>query len=66
MQLINLKVINILSDGSLNFSYKCFLNSKQFLVYEKDNKNLNLNKKKAVKKINSEFSSGYKKKYLFN
>lgn len=64
MKLVTFKVLEILSDGSLNFSYKCFLNSKQLLVYEKDNKNFNLNKKKNVKELHSEFYSEYKKRYL--
>jgi hypothetical protein len=64
MKLINCKTISLLSDGSLNVSFKGFLNNKQFIVNEKDNKNFYLNKKKVVKKVNSEFSSKYKKKYL--
>ena len=64
MKLIKSKVINISSDGSLNFFYNSFLNSKQLLVFEKDNKNFILNKKKVVKKIQSEYYSKYKKKYL--
>jgi len=64
MKLVSLKVLDILSDGSLNFTYKCFLNSNQLLVYEKDNKNFSLNKKKSVKEFHSEFYSEYKKRYL--
>jgi len=66
MKLINFKILFLLSDGSLNFSYKYFLNTKQFLVYEKDNKNLTLNKKKSAKKLHSELYSEYKKQYLIN
>jgi len=64
MKSVKLKVLNILSDGSLNFSSKCFINSKQLLVFEKDNKNLNVNKKKDVKEMSFESHSEYKKKYL--
>jgi hypothetical protein len=64
MKLINIKTVLLLSDGSLCFSSKNYLNSKQILVYKKDNKNFNFNKKKTIKKTYSEFSSEYKKKYL--
>jgi hypothetical protein len=64
MKLVKLKVIKIFSDGSLDFSYKCFVNKKQFTIFEKDNKNLNINKKKILKKINFESYIDYKKKYL--
>ena len=64
MKLVNLKILSLSSDGSLNFSYKYFINPKQLLVYEKDNKNFALNIKKSTKKFNSEFHSEYKKQYL--
>lgn len=64
MKSIKCRVIQLSSDGSLNFCYKSFLNSKQLLVFEKDNKNFILNKKKVVTKIQSESHSEYKKKYL--
>jgi len=64
MTLINIKTVLLLSDGSLCFSSKNYLNSKQILAYEKDNKNFNFNKKKVVKETHSGFSSEYKKKYL--
>lgn len=64
MKLINIKTISILSDGSLYFSFKPYLNFKQLSVFEKDNKNFNLNKKNRIKETHSEFSSEYKKKYL--
>ena len=64
MVLVNIKTISILSDGSLSFSSKSYLNSKQLLVHEKDHKNFYFNKKKKLKEVHSDFSSKYKKKYL--
>lgn len=59
---VTLKVLKILSDGSLSFNY--ILNSKQLLLNEKDNKNFNLNKKMSFSKIQVNEFSNYKKKYL--
>jgi hypothetical protein len=64
MKYLQLKTVNILSDGSLNFSFKCFTNNKQLLDFEKDNKSLSINNKKKSKIINFESHSKYKKKYL--
>lgn len=64
MKLINHKVLCIFSDGSLSFSSKSFLNSRQLLIFDKDNRNFILNKKKNIKKLHSEFFSEYKKKFL--
>jgi hypothetical protein len=64
MKLVSCKTVNLLSDGSLNIAFKGFLSNKQLLVNEKDNKNFYLNKKKIVKKVHSELSTEYKKKYL--
>lgn len=60
--LVTRKVLKILSDGSLSFSY--FLDSKQFLLNEKDSKNFNLNKKISFSKMQVNEFSNYKKKYL--
>ena len=59
-----MKRIEIFSDGSLNFTYSYFSKSKQWVVFEKDNKNFSLNKKslmKLNKKLN--YFSSYRKKY---
>lgn len=64
MKAVYYKVINILSNGSLSFSFKSALNSRQLLINEKDNKNFHINKKKVVKEVYHELSSEYKKKYL--
>jgi len=64
MKLVSCKTVNLLSDGSLNIYFKGFLSNKQLLVNDKDNKNFYLNKKKIVKKVHSELSTEYKKKYL--
>jgi hypothetical protein len=61
---IERKILRILSDGSLSVSFNYFSNSTQFLFYEKDNKNFNLNKKQNVLKTQIDEFSNYKKKYL--
>jgi len=57
MKLIKCRALTLSSDGSLNFCYKFFSNSKQLLVFEKDNKNFIFNKKEVVTKIQSESHS---------
>jgi hypothetical protein len=59
---VTYKILKILSDGSLSFNF--YLNSKQFLLNEKDNKNFNLNKKNSFSKIQVNKFSNYKKKYF--
>lgn len=64
MELVNFKCVRILSDGSLNISYKYYSNPKKILIYEKDNKNFYLNKKKILNNVSMESSSNYKKNIL--
>lgn len=54
MVLIKLKLIQIFSNGSLNYSYDTKVS--QVVVYEKDNKNFYLNKKKSTLKLKYESS----------
>jgi hypothetical protein len=62
MKLINKKLIQILSDGSLVFSCSNIIKPKQIILFEKDNKNSHINKKK-VKTKTKDFTN-HKKKYL--
>jgi hypothetical protein len=67
MKFTKVKIIQILSNGSLNFCYMNFLKPKQFTFYEKDQKNFYLNKKTIDKgEIKSDYFSEYKKKYLIS
>lgn len=60
------KCIEVFSDGSLNFCLNKSVSSKKLRIYEKDNKNFFLNKKKKMANIkNSNYSSKYKNQYLF-
>ena len=60
-----MKLVEILSNGSLNFAFKKISKFKQFIVYEKDNKNFSLNKKPLTKvNIKSSYSFLYRKKYI--
>jgi hypothetical protein len=63
MHLSKKKYVQILSDGSLNFSYSNEFKFTQCVVYEKDNRNFHLNKKQKMLATQTESSSGYKKKY---
>lgn len=61
---ITRKTLRILSNGSLSISFNYFLDLKQFLINEKDNKTFNFNKKQNTSKIQIDEFSNYKKKYL--
>lgn len=59
------KKINILSDGSLSFSYELTTNLNELITYNLDDeKNFFLNKKKKTRRFDSKQSLFYKKKYL--
>lgn len=60
---MNYKILNVLSDGSTKFSFKFISNCNQIIFNEKDHKTLSFNKKN-LKKVNSEFSTKYKKLYF--
>ena len=64
MNLYKRKYIQIFSDGSLNFSYNNAFKFTKCFLYEKDNRNFHLNKKKEVFTTQNESSSSYKKKYV--
>ena len=64
MSLSKRKYVQILSDGSLNFSYNNAFKFTNCILYEKDNRNFHLNKKQKVSTVQTEFSSSYKKSYV--
>lgn len=64
MNLSKRKYVQILSDGSLNFSYNNAFKFTKCVLYEKDNRNFHLNKKQKVSMLQTESSSSYKKKYV--
>jgi len=64
MKIIKTKQIQILSDGSLFFGFKCLVKPNQFIFHEKDNKNFFMNKKNTMDRTKTEDFSNYKKKYL--
>lgn len=65
MKIIKIKLVQIFSNGSLIISNTNFINSKQFVFNEKDNKNFFLNKKKKIiYKAKSDYSSSYINKYV--
>lgn len=64
MNLSKRKYVQVFSDGSLNFSYNNGFKLTKCFLYEKDNRNFHLNKKKEVSVIQNESSSSYKKKYV--
>ena len=60
------KCIEVFSDGSVNFRFNNSVPLKKLKIYEKDNKNFFLNKKRKMNNIeNSDYSSKYKNQYLF-
>ena len=65
MKLIEIKTIQIVSNGCLYFFSTNFTHNKQFIFHQKDQKNFHLNKKKINKnEIGSEDFFGYKNKFL--
>lgn len=62
MNINKLKIIQVSSNGRINFVHKTCSNSKLFHFLEKDNKNFHLNMKKITdSQVNNKLSSGYKK-----
>lgn len=57
------KIIQIFSDGSLNFDYTIIKRSKKVTFCTKDHKNFFLNQKNAKKSI-SQNSENFKTKYI--
>jgi hypothetical protein len=67
MKIRKLKIVNVLSDGSTNFSYKTLHNSKFYTFFEKDYANFCLNLKKNAVIINNKGDKqlyNYKHKYV--
>jgi hypothetical protein len=59
------KYIQLLSDGSVNFTILSTKPFKQFKVYDKDHKNFFLNKKKSLNSTKTSYQSAeYIKQYL--
>jgi hypothetical protein len=60
------KIVNIFSDGSVQFSssIEAALTNKLVSFQKQDDKNFTLNQKKRKKSVESKYSSLYKKKYL--
>jgi hypothetical protein len=64
MNLFKRKCVQILSDGSLNFSYNNAFKLNQCILLEKDSRTFHMNKKQKAHVIQTESSSSYKNKYL--
>ncbi len=64
MNLSKKRYVQILSDGSVNFSYYNAFKSIECILYEKDNRNFHFNKKQKTARIRTESSANYKKKYV--
>jgi hypothetical protein len=63
MKLVLKKIIQVSSDGSINFSYSIPKSFNKHKFYTKDNKN-SLLLKKSSKSISSKNAINYKKKYF--
>ena len=60
------KLIRVLSNGTLNFSYiSTSSNFQSIQFFNKDNKNFYLNAKKHFKKIKNSNFLNYKTKYMY-
>ena len=65
MEIHKLKIIQVFSNGSTNFTYKSFKDSvNNYTFLEKDLKNFHYNVKKNKTLINNENFSNYKNKYI--
>lgn len=66
MKLTKIKLIELLTNGSIIFSYESFIALNQVIFFEKDHKNLFFNKYQdnKVKEISSKLNS-HKKRYKF-
>jgi hypothetical protein len=58
------KLIQVFSNGTLNFSYSICNNFQFINFYNKDNKNFYLNIKNKIKTINNSDFLKYKSKYI--
>lgn len=63
MKLINKKIIQVLSDGSLFFNYSNILKTTQVMFFKRDN-NKSFNSKKTKPTLESKDFRNYKKKHL--
>lgn len=66
MKLINIKFVEISTDGAISFSYATLRSTKQQAFYEKDNKNFLFTKKPMkVQSFQNMSRNLYKSKYKF-
>ena len=66
MKLVNIKFIEIFTDGTINFSHTSLKSTKQLIFYEKDIKNSLLFKKTTAKQSFQNLQqNSYKSKYKF-
>ena len=66
MKSVNVKFIEISTNGTVNLSYKELKSLKQVIFYEKDSKNSSLSKKLTKKQSFHNFPKNYyKSKYKF-
>ena len=66
MKFVNVKFIEILSDGTVIFSYKGLKTFKQHIFYEKDAKSFSFFKKPTKEQLFQNSSQNfYKSKYKF-
>lgn len=66
MKIVNVRFVEIFTNGAINFSYKGLKISKQVGFYEKDSKNSLFYKKPTKKQLSQNLSqNSYKSKYKF-
>lgn len=66
MKVVNIKSIEIFTDGTINFSYTSLKSSKQLIFYEKDkNNSLFFKKTKTPQSFPNSARNSYKSKYKF-
>ena len=66
MKVVNIKFIEIFTDGTVHFNYKSLKYFKQLVLYEKDSKNFLFCKKPTSKQASQNLPQNfYKLKYKF-
>jgi len=67
MKLNKLKIIQVFSNGSINFIYKSYKDSTtNYIFLDKDLKNFNFNLKKHKNLVKNESFFNYKNKFIKN
>jgi hypothetical protein len=64
MILVKKKIVQIFSDGSLNFNYTIIKKLKKVKLYNKDHLNFSLNQKNTTSMLDSKDFENFKTKYL--